>query len=228
MNRFRCSYIVSIALLLVGGTFTLSAQAAGDPRPWHANPDAAILASAYAQVLSELSSVPTVGDFKTSDLQAALDSLSVAQQEYTYVKRAETASFWLPGLGQLRDGDSGLGALFLAGDLGLFAGTVLGTYFLLPADLQFGQLNYLTTPLSTIKDDWEGHNLLDYLPSLAVAVGGAILSHALRFISADNAGELARENIQDKRVTFQPEPILLMPGTSGMRMGMGLGMHMRF
>ncbi len=68
----------------------------------------------------------------------------------------------------------------------------------------------------------------DYVPSIAVLVGGMAAQMVLRWISARNAEEGARSAIASGKVTFQPElvPLFGPVGPDG-RPGFGFGMHWR-
>jgi len=162
-----------------------------------------------------------LGALTVGDVVRLTARVSVAAQRVQYVQRARMASMMLPGVGQFMMGDPVGGSLFLAGDLALFAGTVLGTYFLLPANVQFGSLDYLNAPIATIKTTWEGNSLLSYLPSMGVMAGGMILQRILGHIAGANAAKDARMNIANGKVTFTPSF-----GFTGR--GFGMGMMMRF
>ena len=169
-----------------------------------------------------------LGTMTIADLQKLQGQISIAIQKEEYVQGARRASFFLPGLGQLRTGDTTGGALFLAGDVAVAAGTLLGVYFLLPSNVQFSSLDYLNTSLSGIRSTWESNTLADYGPSIAVAIGGMAMEMVLRVISSRNAEQQAREAVASGKVTFKPElfPLFGPMGPEG-RMGMGFGMRWR-
>ena len=121
-----------------------------------------------------------------------------------------------PGMGQYMNHDTLGGTLFLIGDLAVFAGTLVGAYFLLPADLQFDRLNYLTTPFSTIKDRWLARNLEEALPVLGVLAGGALVKFGLGALSSSHAGSLAKKNVSEGKISFEPQ--LFWDGHPGMGM----------
>jgi hypothetical protein len=135
------------------------------------------------------------------------------------------ASMMFPGIGQLKGGDTASGVLFLAGDTLVAAATLVGVYFLLPSELRFGQLNYLTTPVVDIEAAWksagESASLLDSLPIMGVVCGGMLLHHVLGIISGNQAAKLARENIESGKVTFEPKASFLTKG--GAHWGIGMG-----
>jgi hypothetical protein len=187
--------------------------------------DRAMLEQAVKNVLDQYDG-KTVSDLTGADLEQALGQLSVAEQEYAWVRRSEIASAVFPGAGQLMNGDVTAGSLYIAGSVALFAGTLVGGYFLLPQDLQFGSTNYLTDSYASIKTKWEDHSLEDYLPTAAVFAGGMILRHVLGHFASAGAADDARKSIQNKSITFEPEPYLLAV-PDGREM-MGIGMRMRF
>ena len=177
-----------------------------------------ILAKEKDKSLSSL----TVGE-----LTALLDRISIAQQQYLWIRKSERLSLALPGLGQLENGDGRDGALYLTGSILLFAGTVVGAYFALPSNLQFSSINYFTDNFSNIHNAWSNHSFVDYLPSIGVLLGGVVLQAILRGVSSDAAGKLARQRIKDGQITFQPEPFLVMPGAGQLLFRPGVGMNMR-
>jgi hypothetical protein len=121
-------------------------------------------------------------------------------------------SFMAPGLGELKNGDVGAGALFLLADTAVAVGALLGSYFLLPEDLRFSQLDYFNTPFDDIRGRWESHTFMDYLPTMAVMAGGWFVSGGLRALSAKRAGKAARRSIEAGDVTFEPKVGLAAAG----------------
>ncbi len=176
-----------------------------------------------------------IGTLTVADVQKILGDISIAEQKAAYVQRARLASFRMPGAGQFMTGDPLGGALFLSGDIALFAGTLLGAYFLLPSNVQIGPgvgtgangLDYLNTPLIGIQNAWQANSVLAYLPSVGVLAGGMILKHLLGAWSSHNAAARARQNVADGTVTFQPEMVPLA-GAHGFPWGMGMMMRWRY
>ncbi len=178
-----------------------------------------------------------IGSMTVADMEKIMGDISIARQKEAYIQRARVASFVMPGVGQFMGGDPVGGSLFIVGDVALFAGTVLGAYFLLPPNVQLSGLDYLNTSLVGIKNAWEANSLLSYLPSVGVMAGGMILKHLFGLWSSKSAAALARQNIADGKITFEPE---LMPfggpgggfgpggGMMGPGWGMGWMMHMRY
>jgi len=172
-------------------------------------------------VLAENGGRP-IGEFEVAELDVILNELSVAAQKDAYVKQSQMLSFMAPGLGELKNGDVGAGALFLLADTAVAAGTLLGSYFLLPEDLRFSQLDYFNTPYSGIRDQWESHTFMDYLPTMAVLTGGWLVSSGLRCLSAKRAGKAARRSIEEGAVTFEPKVGLAAAGA------VSLGVKMKY
>jgi hypothetical protein len=162
-----------------------------------------------------------LGTLSVGELEELLGRLSVAQQKAAFIARSGAMSMMMPGLGQLVNKDATSGALFLTADLTLVAGTLVGAYFLLPEDLRFDRLNYFNDSYKTIRDSWESHSFVDVLPSLAVLAGGGLLKAILGGISAKHAEKLARRNIEEGKITFEPR-LMLPHGPMGMGWGMGL------
>lgn len=217
-----------VVLLVLGAAVAFGQPAGADPwggRGQRPDPDRAILTDAYAKVTSQLGD-RRLGEVKLSELEKLLGTLSIARQEWAYVKRSEAASYFFPGAGQYLNGAPGTGTLFLAGNLAVIAGTIVGAYFLLPSDLHLDRLNWFTAPFSTVKSSFEGHSFVDYLPTLGVLLGGVVVDQILRVASASNAGGLARERVRDGTVTFRPEPLILPPvwGRGPWSYGVGMGL----
>jgi len=160
-----------------------------------------------------------LGSLGYGELRELAGRLSVAYQKDRFVARSKTMSLMMPGSGQFLNKDFGTGAAFLAADLAVVAGTLVGAYFLLPDSLRFQQLDYFNTPFDDIHDAWLDHTFTDYLPSLAVLAGGGLAKAILGQVSSTHAGKLARRNIDAGTVSFEPNLLVLPDG--GMMMGLG-------
>ena len=110
--------------------------------------------------------------------------------------------------------------LFLTTNLVVAAGTLIGAYFLLPADLQFDQLDYFYTAFDTIKETWKSHTLVEMLPAMGVMAGGWLVKGGLRLWSAKHAAKLAKENIESGKITFEPTLLMKLGGPGSMGFGM--------
>jgi hypothetical protein len=203
-----------IVVALIALTVAATLAAAQDQPPAAGQQDDVTAA------LQEISA-SQLGTLTVADLTQAAGRLSVAVQARAYVTRVSMASLFLPGTGQLMTGDTVGGVLFLTGDLAVMVGAMVGAYYLLPADLQFGMMNYYTDKFSTIKTTWENHSLQDYLPSMGVMAGGMLLKGILGHVSSRLAAQAARRNIADGKVRFVPRL-----GFDGRGMMMGFGMQM--
>lgn len=208
--------VASIFLSLAAGVFAL-------PR----DGSAAALNAEITGILDQ-NAATQIGTMTVGDMEKLAGQISIAIQKEEYVRRTAAASFLLPGLGQFRTGDTTNGSLFLAGEIVLFAGTVIGSYALLPSNVQFASMDYLNTPLSSIRSTWESNTLSDYGPSIAMAIGGLTAQMLLRWVSSRNAQEDARQAVESGRVTFQPEfvPLFGAVGPEG-RWGVGMGLRFR-
>ena len=160
-----------------------------------------------------------LGALSYGQLRELAGLLSVARQKDRFVARSKAMSFMMPGSGQFLNKDYGSGAAFLAADLAVAAGTLIGAYYLLPDNVQFQQLDYFNTPFSKIRETWEDHTFMDYLPSLGLLAGGGIVKAILGHFSSTHAGKLARRNIDAGKISFEPDLLLLPDG--GMMMGLG-------
>ena len=158
-------------------------------------------------LLRELSDV--LGDQGEAELgglrlQEVLADASVRLQEIAHVEKTKARSWALPGLGHFANGEPATGSLYAAAGVSVAAGALLGAYFLLPGNLQFGDLDYLNDSFQTIQDRWKSHSLVDYMPSLGALAGGfAFWAVAANFASR-SAVDLAIERIKSGGITFQP------------------------
>jgi hypothetical protein len=216
--------VASIFLSLAAGVFALPG---GPGSIWGGDPGEAALDAEIAAILAQDAGTQ-IATMTIGEMEKLAGQISVAIQKQGYVRQAGIASMMMPGLGQFRTGDLLNGSLFLAGDIVLFAGTLVGAYFLLPSNVQLASMDYLNTPLSSIRATWESNTLREYGPSIAVAVGGMAAEMLLRWVSARNAREDARQAVESGKVTFQPElvPLFGPMGPEG-RMGMGFRLHWR-
>lgn len=166
----------------------------------------------------------TVWDLTIDEMMEMAAAVSVPMQEAAYVRKSQAMSYMVPGSGQFRNGDALSGTLFLAADAAITAGVVVGVYALMPDELK---LDYLNTSVSDIKSAWQSYasevTAADVLPALGVMTGGMILQHGLSVWSSRHAGRLARRNIAEGTVRFEPRPFLVL-GPHG---AFGLGISMR-
>jgi len=212
--------LIALIALAAAAGMAAGAWAQAGPSPAPSAPTAPSAFTAEVQAALQEMSSEQLGTLTVGDLQKLAGRISIAEQEAAYVQRARTASRFLPGAGQLMTGDSLGGALFLAGDVALAAGTLVGAYLLLPSSVQFSSIDYINDPVSSIRSKWEGNSIGAYLPSFAVCVGGMILEHVLGHFASVEAGRSARRAISDGKVTFTPNfDFLGRPG---------LGMRMRY
>lgn len=163
-----------------------------------------------------------LGNMTVGEMKELLGEVSIAYQKAAYVSKSRAMSLMLPGLGQFKNDDPAMGALFLSLDIVAGVGTLLGAYFLLPDELRFDQLNYFKDSFNTIETAWKDQSFVDLLPTLGVLAGGGIIQGVLRGVSAKHAAGLAEKNIAEGRITFEPKVYMLPlnPGTMGFGMGM--------
>jgi hypothetical protein len=162
----------------------------------------------------------SLGDLTIDQVRDALGQISVARQKAAFIEHSKAMSFMLPGMGQFANRDPLAGSLFLTSDVLVVAGTLVGAYFLLPDELQFAHLNYFTAPYSTIETRWKNQSFVDMLPSLGVLAAGWLVDGGLRLFSSKHAGKLARRNVENGTITFEPEMFMMPFGPGGMGMGM--------
>jgi hypothetical protein len=208
--KHACIVIAAIAVIMAGAAVGAGAQQALSPTG---------LEDSLGAALQEMAASP-LGTLTVGDLARLAARLSIAEQQDRYIQRARNASWHFPGAGQFMTGDTAGGSLFLAGDLAVIGGTLVGAYFLLPSNVQFSSLDYFNDPLSTIRSRWEGNSVVNYLPSFGVLVGGMIVKHILGHFASVEAEKRARQNIADGKVTFTPNLEFL----EGRRAGFGMRM----
>jgi len=218
------------ALLIVAAVAAIAASA-GAQAPGAQGPGeqtaAALAAAGAAAIRGELGAAMAemsgdqLGALTVGDLIRLGERISVAEQNARYVEKARAASQMFPGVGQFMTGDTVGGSLFLAGDVALMTGMLIGAYALLPSNVQFSSLNYFGDPTGTIRSRWESNSISDYLPSAAVMLGGMIVKAVVGHFAAEDAARRARENIAAGKVTFTPNLEFL-------GRGVGAGMRMRF
>jgi hypothetical protein len=208
-----------VAILLASAAGAFAA-----PRLAAVNDD---LGSQIAAILAQKADTQ-LGTMTVGELQELAGQISIAEQKAQYVRAAGMASMVLPGVGQLIVGDALGGSLYLLGDIGVLAGTLVGSYFLLPVNVQFGQLDYFTASHSTIRTTWQSNPFTDYLPSLGVVAGGVAVEMVLRWLSSTDAAAAASSNVKSGKVTFEPKLIPLFGAMGqGDKLGAGLFLHMR-
>lgn len=168
----------------------------------------------------------SIGDVGLNDIRDLAARASVLEQQRRYIAKARLSSFAMPGLGQFATDRDLEGVLFLAGDLVVAAGTIVGVHFTLPATVRFDAtgatgLNYFTNSYANIETAWKALSFEQLLPAAGVMTAGSIVSGLLRWWSSSHAAEAARENIADGSVTFEPRPYLFL----GRRLGLGVGLR---
>ncbi len=179
--------------------------------PWASMPTEMFPREAGLYVKAEISQIQTeygadkLGAMSLGDWMTIRDRLSVASEKDRYVDRMATASFFLPGLGQFQEGDTGSGIGFLALDIGVIAGTLVAAYYLLPSDLRFDRLDYFGDSVGTVNDAWESHSLTDYLPAIGALCGGIVIDQIVRHFASAHARRGAIQAVDQEKVKFTPQ-----------------------
>jgi len=160
-----------------------------------------------------------------SEIEDIAMRMSVPMQEREYVHKAALMSFFMPGSAQFKLGNPGAGALFLTAEIAVAAGTSIGLYYLLPPELRFDQLDYFNSTSAEIETAWQtaadSATLAEMLPFWGVATGGLLLQHVVAHLSSHHARNLAMENIETGRITFEPHAGFFMGhGGPGIAFGM--------
>lgn len=158
----------------------------------------------------------TIGEMTVNELSGYGARIELAMQKDAYVRSTAVMSMFLPGAGQIRNGDTASGIGFIALHTATIAGSLAGLYFLLPADLRFDNLDYFASSKQTIHDAWMSHSIEDYLPAMGMVVAGMIVDGGIRHWSAVSAARGARAAIESGKARITP---VVGPGY------LGMGMH---
>ncbi len=164
---------------------------------------------------SELGPRP-IGELSGSELAGYRARIEAAIRKDAYVMRSARMSMFFPGAGQIRNGDTAEGIGFIAMHTATIAGTLAGLYFLLPSDLRFENLDYLSSSKQAIHDAWMAHSLEDYLPAMGMAMAGMLVDGGVRHWSSISAANGARAAIESGKARLGP---VAGPGY------LGMGMH---
>lgn len=166
----------------------------------------------------------TIDEITIGELRELGARLSVISQEVDYVRSARNASRFIPGAGHFRINEPGAGAAFLSGSIVLSAGTLIGAYFLLPDDVQFGEVDYINDSFREIGTAWRGESIASFFPAFAALVGGALGQAILGEIASQDAERRARAQIESGRVQFTPQPFIGPDATGRLMLGMRFGL----
>ena len=197
----------------------------------HEKDDYQVYREEAAAILETRENYP-VGEFTLTEMRILALDLSIPFQKIQYVKESKTASAIFPGMGQYMNDDPLSGTFFLISHLTVTAGTLIGAYFMLPNELQFDKLNYISNSYSTINERWENQSIKDMLPTMGVLAGGFVVNSIIQYLSSTHAGKLAQMNIAEGNIKFEPKLILPVLGSSEgngtYQSYFGFGMGMEF
>lgn len=221
-----------LLLLLLALSIAVSAFADGSEGfKAYENDDYRVYREEAAAILETKGNYP-VGEFTLSEMKDLALDLSIPFQKIQYVNESKTASAIFPGMGQYMNDDPMTGTLFLVSHLTVTAGTLIGAYYMLPNELQFSNLNYISDSYTTINERWENQSIKDMLPTMGVLAGGFIVNSVIRYLSATHAGKLAQKNIAEGKIKFEPKLILPVfgysEGNGSHQSDFGFGMGMGF
>ncbi len=170
----------------------------------------AMVAQRADLALRELSSLlaprdgAALGSLEVRDVRALLAEASVRMQELQLLREVRVSSFAMPGVGHFKAGDNRSGAAYLAANIVLTAGTLVGAYFLLPSEVRFDELDYFGDSFGEIETAWKGQSIVDMLPSAGVLVGGFAVRALLGYFAAEDAGRIAVKKIRGGEISFEP------------------------
>lgn len=152
----------------------------------------------------------TFGDLTVDQLLEVARLAAVAEAERKHVEKAGWLSVAVPGLGQYVNGAVGPGVGFFAADLAIAGTAAVVGYLLLPAPVQFANLNYLQSQITDIETRWKSLTPGELIPSVAVAFSAGVLRAIVRSAAARDARSTALTAIEEGRITVQP--VLRIPG----------------
>lgn len=161
----------------------------------------------------------TIGDLR--DLGA---HLSVVAQEEDYVRTARQSSRLMPGAGHFMIGEGGRGAAFTTGSVLIVAGTIVGAYFALPDEVQFGDVDYINDSFREIGTAWRGESIASMLPAVGVLIGGGIVHAILGEIASNDAERRARAQVESGAVRFDPQPFIFPDAQGRLMLGARIGL----
>ena len=148
----------------------------------------------------------TLGDLTLDELLELSELYARFEAEQRFLKSADFSTYFLSGLGHFMAGDTLGGIIFLVGDLGISAGTILGAHALLPVSLQVQNMNYFDTSYTEIETAWQSQNFKSMLPAIGVAALGAILQQVYRGIAANHARQQAERALRRGQIHLTVEP----------------------
>jgi hypothetical protein len=196
-----------MGIVLVIATLAVAAVAAEEPGERSGE---AMRVERADLALRELSSLlqaregAALGELRIRDVRDLLAEASVRMQEVQFLGDVRHASLWMPGAGHIKAGDGGRGAGYLAANIALTAGTLVGAYFLLPSEVRFDELSYFGDSFQEIEAAWKGQSFVDVLPSIGVVAGGFAVRALLGYFAAESAGRFAAARIRDGEIRFEP------------------------
>ena len=192
--------------VLLTVAFTASAFGDGDSDRDQAKehgPRSALFGEELETILMEVRG-REIGSLTVGEFESLLDEISILQQKAAFIQKARGASFMMPGVGQLMNGNTLGGVLLLFADVAIFAASVTTAYFLLPEELRFDQLDYFNASQATIKERWQAQSFSQMLPAKGVMAGMMVAEMLLRVFASKNAAGLAQQNILAGKITFEP------------------------
>jgi hypothetical protein len=172
--------------------------------PFPGTPRGAGYFSAELKALESEYGSRALADVKVSDLIPVAGRLDVARQKDFYVMMAGGLSFGWPGAGQFLSGDWAGGTLHTGIHLGVTTASLAWAHSLLPADLRWGNLDYLNTKNDAIETAWKSHPVSEYFPAIGALAVGGVVDLALRFWSSKDAQATAKAQVDAEKVTFEP------------------------
>lgn len=166
----------------------------------------------------------TIDEITIGEMRELGATLSIVAQEENYVRRAAQASQLMPGIGHFEIGEAGRGVSFLTGSVVAAAGAVVGAYFLLPEDVQFGEVDYINDSFREIRNAWWGESVASLLPSFGVLLGGGLVHAILGDLASNDAERIARRQVETGDKTFEPKPFIYPDARGRLILGARIGL----
>lgn len=167
--------------------------------------DSLLPAELEVRELTELAADTSLSEITVADVTEVVNMMSVARQQRAYVERAGRLSWFVPGLGHYAIEAGWAGAGFFLAELTIRALTSGLAYLFLPAPVRIANLNYLQTPVGTIRDEWLALTPAELVAPVTLQLSGSVLSMIVRDAASRHARGMARDAVVNGEVVFEPD-----------------------
>jgi hypothetical protein len=217
---------IMCAVMMVGGVATVTAESFGshgEEYEWDLSEEEMLPYNTTIEQFLDEHRTRSLDELTIGDLRDLGARLSVLAQEEGYVRSARQASQVMPGAGQFMVDAPGPGIAFAGGSLVVVAGTLVGTYFVLPKRVQFHNTDYINDSFREISTAWRAQSIMSLLPAFGVLVGGGIVHGILSDVAADDAERRARAQVDSGAKRFEPQPFIFPDPNGRLILGAKIG-----